>query len=415
MAATNLPNHPPNRFECGICLDLYTNEPKRLPRVLACGHSFCTLCLTSLATKREALCPFDRKSTVLRNQSITSLPLNFAIIPLLPPTSAENDDDHPITITTQENEEPAAPEPPEPDGNMITSVTNRLGKLKYLHKKHIQLQTELQKEIEELEKKYLEKTRPFYDLRARIIKGEEVEEVPVLAEEVERDTVLTVIENQVTDRDDFNRRLPDFWLTAMKQVLVVDEMIRDYDEPVLKHISDITLHYLDHNPGYRLVFHFEPNEYLSNETLEKAYYFREDHKPEDYEYGKATATPIMWKEGKDVTKKPHRVRKRLPNGRRVWETEMVKRGSFFDFFRDLHPPLDSEDVDEDAVMALEDDYDVAEAFRTRIIPEAVLWYTGENVDDDSEYESYDEEDEDDSDSDSDSDDEGEEGEDYEGY
>jgi len=52
---------------------------------------------------------------------------------------------------------------------------------------------------------------------------------------------------------------------------------------------------------------------------------------------------------------------------------------------------------------MEEDYDVGHTIRTAIIPEAVLWYTGEAVDE--EYDDYDEGDEED-----DEDEEEEEGE-----
>jgi nucleosome assembly protein 1-like 1 len=73
--------------------------------------------------------------------------------------------------------------------------------------------------------------------------------------------------------------------------------------------------------------------------------------------------------------------------------------SFFHFF---NPPVvpPGDELDEEQADAFEEafdhDYDIAQAFRTYVIPKAVLWFTGEELvdsDDDDEEEEDDDDDE----------------------
>jgi hypothetical protein len=39
---------------CSICYEEYNDSPQHLPRLLPCGHTFCTVCLTTLVGKKTA-------------------------------------------------------------------------------------------------------------------------------------------------------------------------------------------------------------------------------------------------------------------------------------------------------------------------------------------------------------------------
>lgn len=49
-------------------------------------------------------------------------------------------------------------------------------------------------------------------------------------------------------------------------------MIQEHDEPILKHLEDIKVAFLEQDPmGFTLEFHFSPNEFFSNTVLTKVY------------------------------------------------------------------------------------------------------------------------------------------------
>jgi hypothetical protein len=59
-------------WQCSICLDPFEpNIEERVPRLLSCGHSFCTTCLTRLAAKKdEVTCPLDRTPTPIPSSDL---------------------------------------------------------------------------------------------------------------------------------------------------------------------------------------------------------------------------------------------------------------------------------------------------------------------------------------------------------
>ncbi|XP_075264023.1 tripartite motif-containing protein 59-like [Convolutriloba macropyga] len=67
---------------CSICLG-----PFDAPRMLPCGHSFCTTCLQSLIDRDTRKCPDCRK--VFPNRLSQSFPINYAAI--RPAENAESD------------------------------------------------------------------------------------------------------------------------------------------------------------------------------------------------------------------------------------------------------------------------------------------------------------------------------------
>lgn len=49
--------------------------------------------------------------------------------------------------------------------------------------------------------------------------------------------------------------IPDFWLTIFKNVSTLADMVQEHDEPILKHLSDVRVKFLDKNPmvSYRKI------------------------------------------------------------------------------------------------------------------------------------------------------------------
>jgi hypothetical protein len=76
-----------NILDCAICLEHYDNKEK-MPRILRCGHTFCTRCLTSLTKVNNSepnintnhiKCPLD-KQIGHSNLKIEEIPINRYLI-----------------------------------------------------------------------------------------------------------------------------------------------------------------------------------------------------------------------------------------------------------------------------------------------------------------------------------------------
>lgn len=141
-----------------------------------------------------------------------------------------------------------------------------------------------------------------------------------------------------------------------------------------------------YSQGFKLEFHFEPNPYFTNTVLTKEYDMMcapEADDPfsfEGPEIYRCRGCTINWKEGKNVTMKTLRKKqKHKSRGIIRTVTKTVANDSFFNFFSPPTMPEDvnTEDVDEDLRTLLTTDYEIGHYIRERIVPRAVLYFTGE--------------------------------------
>jgi len=298
--------------------------------------------------------------------------------------------------------------------------------LKGIQTKQDELQAQLKREITELEKKYLDLTKPLFERRNGIISGKEVP----TREEVEAGTQYSLKDDETytpLPKDDTlsAAAIPEFWLTALRNHIGLADLITDRDETALKHLIDIRYEYLtdspedEHSgkPGFKLIFTFSPNEFFDNEILIKTYtYQQEVGYNGDFIYDRAIGTEIKWKEDKDLTKEFEIKKQRNKNTNR---TRLVRKArpteSFFNFFSPPTPlseeileELGEEEVDE-AEEKLELDYQLGEDFKDKIIPRAVDYFTGKALEydmmdeDEDDFEDIDDEEDEDNDDESDMD------------
>lgn len=186
--------------------------------------------------------------------------------------------------------------------SLPTPVRRRVAGLKGVQKEHSKLEAEFQEEVLQLEKKYFAKFTPLYQKRAAIVNGaaEPTEEDIKAGEEDEEkdDSEVAVKPDQSTE---VVTGIPEFWLSAMKNQISLAEMITDRDEAALKHLTDVRMEYLD-KPGFRLIFEFAENEFFSNKTITKTYFYQnESGYGGDFIYDHAEGDKIDWKAGKDLT------------------------------------------------------------------------------------------------------------------
>jgi len=265
-----------------------------------------------------------------------------------------------------------------------------------------------------LECKYHEMYQPLYQKRSKITKGEyepNEDECQWASDDEEDDEELATDmkdkakiegENDATaEEKDDAKGVPDFWLTIFKNVDMLQEMVQEADEPVLSKLTDITVTFSETPMGFTLHFYFAPNDYFSNSVMTKEYEMKCEPSEDDPfsfegpEIFKCKGCTINWKEpGKNLTVKTVKKKQKHKNKGNVRTiTKQVKNDSFFNFF---DPPPISDDPDADVDPETQDlltaDFEIGHYIRDRIIPRAVLFFTGEALEDD-EFDEEEEEDE----------------------
>jgi nucleosome assembly protein 1-like 1 len=190
--------------------------------------------------------------------------------------------------------------------SLPTPVRRRVAGLKGIQKEHAKLEAQFQEEVLQLEKKYFTKFTPLYQRRATIVNGAaEPTEDEIAAGKGEDEEEETKAEEEEPKKEETAATLvagiPEFWLSAMKYQISLAEMITDRDEEALKHLTDIRMEYLD-RPGFRLIFEFAENEFFTNKTITKTYYYQEESGyGGDFIYDHAEGDKIDWKADKDLT------------------------------------------------------------------------------------------------------------------
>ncbi|KAJ1070855.1 hypothetical protein K5549_003834 [Capra hircus] len=244
-------------------------------------------------------------------------------------------------------------------------VKRRVNALKNLQVKCAQIEAEFYEEVHDLERKYAVLYQPLFDKRFEIINA------------------IYELQKKNEEKED-PKGIPEFWLTVFKNVDLLSDMVQEHDEPILKHLKDIKVKFSDAGQpmSFVLEFHFEPNEYFTNEVLTKTYRMRsepDDSDPFSFdgpEIMGCTGCQIDWKKGKNVTLKMIK-KKQKHKGRGTVHTvtKTVSNDSFFNFSGDL-------DDDSEAILAA--DFEIGHFLRDHIIPRLVLYFTGEAIEDDDD-------------------------------
>jgi len=327
-------------------------------------------------------------------------------------------------------------------------VKRRIKALKKIQNEIINTEAEFYKEVNLLEQKYGPKYTALFEKRKEVVSAtreptdeecdwpsdEEDEEVKKEEEEAKNEEEKLAPDSQQEnlkekasleeakeaggDSDEKKtedvKGIPSFWLTIFKNVDMLSEMVQEHDEPILTHLQDIKVVIHEKDPvGFSLEFHFEANEYFTETVLTKRYEMRYEPDPEDpFQYEgpeiiKCSGCSITWNKGKNVTVKQIRKKqKHKGRGQTRVVTKQVQADSFFNFFNPPTVPEGSEsEVDEEVEALLGADFEIGHFIRERVIPRAVLFFTGEAIEnddfDDEENEEGDDDDDDDDENDPD--------------
>lgn len=199
-------------------------------------------------------------------------------------------------------------------------VRRRVAGLKGVQKEHSKLEGEFQEEVLQLEKKYFAKFTPLYEKRAKIVNGaaEPTEEEIKAGEADDEEEDQEAAESKSAQTDSTTKEnvsgIPEFWLSAMKNQVSLAELITDRDELALKSLTDVRMEYLD-QPGFRLIFEFAPNDFFTNKTLTKTYFYQEESGyGGDFIYDHAEGDKIDWLPEKDLTVRVESKKQRNKSG-----------------------------------------------------------------------------------------------------
>merc|ERR1719320_1696846 len=308
-------------------------------------------------------------------------------------------------------------------------VKRRLKALKKIQLETTKIEAKFYEEVHALECKYHQMYMPLYEKRAQITKGDyepKDEECDWPSDDEESDLAEDVKDKVKVDEDKKDEEekdkapakgVPEFWLTIFKNIEMMQDMIQEHDEPALETLNDVKVTFSEGSSaespmGFKLHFMFGPNDYFTDTELTKEYEMKcapSEQDPFSFdgpEIFRCKGCPIHWKPNKNLTVKTvKKKQKHKSKGNVRTITKQVKNDSFFNFFDPPAIPDDPEaEVDADTQELLTSDFEIGHYIRERVVPRAVLFFTGEALEEDD----FDEEEDDDEDE---GDEEGEEEED----
>lgn len=277
-------------------------------------------------------------------------------------------------------------------------IKRRVQALKKLQLQGLNLEAEFFRDVYKLEYQYHTRFSDLYNNRMKIVNGDlepsdedcklglsgscednEPEEAEVIKDFRAKLSIVKI--------DKGRPGIPDFWLTIFKNVQLLNDMIQPHDEPILRHLSDIKLLICEEPMGFILKFFFSTNPYFTDLCLTKKYEMRcspDENDPwsfEGPEIYKCKGCKIEWNKNMNVTVKTIRKRQRHKSRgavRTILRT--VQDDSFFNFFNPPQVPENGE-VDDETQALLTSDFEIGHYIREKIIPHAVLYFTGEALDD----------------------------------
>jgi len=284
-------------------------------------------------------------------------------------------------------------------------VKRRLKALKKVQLETTKIEAKFYEEVHQLECKYHQLYTPLYEKRAQITKGDyepkdeecdwpSDDEESDLAEDVKDKVKVEEDDKEKKDKEKPAKGVPEFWLTIFKNIEITQDMIQEQDEPALAALNDVKVTFSDGKGdapmGFKLHFMFGPNDYFTDTELTKEYEMKcaaSEQDPFSFdgpEIFRCKGCPIHWKPNKNLTVKTvKKKQKHKSKGNVRTITKQVKNDSFFNFFDPPPIPEDPEaEVDAETQELLTSDFEIGHYIRERVIPRAVLFFTGEALEDD---------------------------------
>lgn len=265
-------------------------------------------------------------------------------------------------------------------------VRKRLRALRKLQMQTNAIEMEFHEREFQLEKEFQEKHQEIFQKRYEIITGlyepnDEECDIPdpdIIKRIDENCEIFTKLKRQdgvdkgdgdvsVDDKETGETAgVPQFWFHILYSNPSFDYLVHKDDEEILHHLVDIRTKYnTEPHFSFTLEFEFSSNPFFENKMLTKEYLL------------KMKCDDLMCYEGPSIYK--------TIGCDIIWKTEKGTRPSIFDFF---NPPILPENVldpsYEEIKSLLEDDFEMGDYVKDNIVPQAVLYFTGERDDNDVE-------------------------------
>ena len=288
------------------------------------------------------------------------------------------------------------------------AVRRRVNALKQIQLATFRQEVEYYREIHQLDLKYQKTWNENNEQRRKILVGEyEPTDKECEWKEDEDETITKLESLKIDEKTEFGNQkgIPDFWLTVLKNAndTILHGLVEPIDMPILKSLEDITVSLPDTNSGFTLKFYFADNDYFTNKVLTKEYELKNEIDPDEPlefdgpEMSKAKGCKIDWKPGKNPGTKVVKQKvkqKGKGKGGQKFVTKEEKRDTFFNFFKPPKVPdnlQEQEEVDDVTQALVAEDFDVGINLKEKIIPKAVLYFTGDALSDD-EFDDFDSDD-----------------------
>eukprot|EP00727_Mastigamoeba_balamuthi_P013932 m51a1_g9161 hypothetical protein (405) ;mRNA; r:139831-141287 len=269
------------------------------------------------------------------------------------------------------------------------------------------MRAELAEAADAIERKYAALREPLLLRRAAIVTGD----AEPTAEETKD---FAAGEEGKEAAKDEAKGVPGFWYRVLSNNMGIRTLaaLRETDQKALESLRDIRVTALPRTTdvvdgknvtthGFTLTFEFGENEYFTNKELTKTYVLK-DADSETGEavagFERAEASPINWREGKNLTvrtvrkavaQKQVRGKPKVPVPKGKKEFKMVEEAceSFFSFFKPgaVPKPEEAESMGgerlQEVMEELQRDYEVGSEIRDNICSRAVRWFTGDAIED----------------------------------
>jgi len=171
-------------------------------------------------------------------------------------------------------------------------------------------------------------------------------------------------------RNAISQSIKGFWLQTITSIKPIGVYILQMDDGPLEYLTDIRVALTEN--GYTIDFDFDENPFFENKTLTKALEVSNLFGPGSPVFGNFSGTVINWKSEENNL---------CARKEREGDFEFE---SFFHYFNtttsllsisngEVSPPS------EEQQLSIKRDQEISEAIRTRAIPNAVKWYSGELV------------------------------------